>query len=201
MAMAVLSASAAGRAPRWLSAGVAVLLVFCAARIPTAVRQIDRASNVRIALVDHAPMAGRFISVLMRVRPPADASLPAAGVSPEIAEVPRSLDWTGRDLLLVSVDALRADHVSAYGYPRPTTPNLDALAREGTLFESAYCPTPHTSYSITSMLTGKYLRPLANVYDMGYTPSQDQATLGAQLVKEYNILPPNQLTNCSICHR
>ena len=72
----------------------------------------------------------------------------------------RSLDWSGHDLLLISVDALRADHVSAYGYARRTTPNLDALARGGTLFEHAYCPTPHTSYSLTSMMTGKYLRPL-----------------------------------------
>ena len=47
----------------------------------------------------------------------------------------------------------------------------------------------------------KYLRPLANIYDMGYTPSEDQAILGAQLMKEYNILPASQLINCSICHR
>ncbi len=47
----------------------------------------------------------------------------------------------------------------------------------------------------------KYLRPQANVYDMGYVPSEDQATLGPKLVKEYNIMSPNQLNNCSICHR
>jgi len=45
------------------------------------------------------------------------------------------------------------------------------------------------------------VRPLANVYDMGYQPAGDQQTLGAKLVKEYNIMPPQQLTNCSICHR
>lgn len=48
---------------------------------------------------------------------------------------------------------------------------------------------------------GKYLRPQANIYDMGYTPGADQATLGSKLVKEYNLLSPIQLTNCSICHR
>jgi hypothetical protein len=36
---------------------------------------------------------------------------------------------------------------------------------------------------------------------MGYTPSEPQAIVGASLVKEYNLLPTNQLTNCSICHR
>jgi hypothetical protein len=45
------------------------------------------------------------------------------------------------------------------------------------------------------------LRPQANIYDMGYTPSESQATLGPKLMKEYNIMSPNQLTNCSICHR
>jgi hypothetical protein len=47
----------------------------------------------------------------------------------------------------------------------------------------------------------KYLRPQANIYDMGYTPSEDQSILGPKLVKEYNIMSPVQLTNCSICHR
>ena len=63
-------------------------------------------------------------------------------------------------MLLVTIDALRADHVGAYGYGRPTTPELDALAAEGVTFEAAYTATPHTSYAITSLMTGKYMRPL-----------------------------------------
>ena len=47
----------------------------------------------------------------------------------------------------------------------------------------------------------KYLRPLDQIYTMGYQPSEDQLTLGAQLVQEYDIMSPSQLTNCSICHR
>jgi hypothetical protein len=50
--------------------------------------------------------------------------------------------------------------VGAYGYARKVTPHFDALAKVGTVFERAYCPTPHTSYSVTSLLTGKYMRPL-----------------------------------------
>ena len=60
----------------------------------------------------------------------------------------------------MTIDALRADHVSSYGYARRTTPNIDRLAARGARFEHAYCPTPHTSYSVTSMMTGKYMRPL-----------------------------------------
>ncbi len=48
---------------------------------------------------------------------------------------------------------------------------------------------------------GQYLRPQANIYDMGYTPTEDQAVLGAKLVAEYNIMPISQLSDCSICHR
>ncbi len=46
-----------------------------------------------------------------------------------------------------------------------------------------------------------YLRPQANIYDMGYKPSEPQSILGPQLMKAYNILPASQLINCSICHR
>jgi len=42
------------------------------------------------------------------------------------------------DVVLITVDATRADHVGAYGYGRPTTPNIDALARRGVRFERAY---------------------------------------------------------------
>jgi arylsulfatase A-like enzyme len=71
-----------------------------------------------------------------------------------------TLDFRGRDILLLSVDALRADHVGAYGYTRATTPNIDRLANQGVRFDAAFSPTPHTSYAVTSMMTGKYMRPL-----------------------------------------
>src|SRR5690606_16639804 len=71
-----------------------------------------------------------------------------------------ALDLKGRDLLLITVDAMRADHVGAYGYQRTTTPEIDRLAKTGATFLYAYAPTPHTSYSITSLMTGKYMRPL-----------------------------------------
>jgi hypothetical protein len=136
------------------------LLAVNAASVQKATAAIDRASNLRLVLVEHAPLLGRAVAAETRFRPPALEDTPVVESSMGPSEVARSLDWTGRDCLLLTVDALRADHVSAYGYARPTTPNVDALSREGATFESAYCPTPHTSYSVTSMMTGKYLRPL-----------------------------------------
>ncbi len=51
-------------------------------------------------------------------------------------------------------DALRADHLSQYGYPLPTSPGLDALARVSTLFERAYAPSSYTTASTASLFTG-----------------------------------------------
>jgi arylsulfatase A-like enzyme len=59
-------------------------------------------------------------------------------------------------VLLVSIDTLRADHLGCYGYARPTSPALDALAAEGTLFEEAMTPAPWTLPAHASLLTGLY---------------------------------------------
>jgi arylsulfatase A-like enzyme len=60
------------------------------------------------------------------------------------------------NILLIVVDTLRADHVSSYGYSRPTTPNIDRIAREGVLFENAIAPCSWTLPSHASLLTGRY---------------------------------------------
>jgi len=67
------------------------------------------------------------------------------------------------DVLLVTIDTLRADHVGAYGYRRDTTPTLDALAREGALFRNGWAHAPSTRYSMPAILTGRY--PLDVFYD------------------------------------
>ena len=58
------------------------------------------------------------------------------------------------NLLLVSFDTTRADRLSAYGYPHPTSPAIDALAERGTLFENAYSHAPSTLPAHASLLTG-----------------------------------------------
>lgn len=64
------------------------------------------------------------------------------------------------DVLLVSLDTLRADRLSCYGYERETTPNLDALAARGLRFADAISPSAHTAPSHVSILTG--LEPFAH---------------------------------------
>lgn len=62
-------------------------------------------------------------------------------------------------LVLVTVDCLRADHVGFGGYPRPTTPFLDSLARESLVFPAAIVAGTPTYYSLPAILASRY--PLA----------------------------------------
>jgi len=57
-------------------------------------------------------------------------------------------------LVLVSIDCLRADHVGVYGYDRPTTPRIDALAADASIFEAAVSTSSWTLPTHFSMLTG-----------------------------------------------
>ena len=63
---------------------------------------------------------------------------------------------TRPNIILITIDTLRADYLGCYGNPRIETPNLDALAAEGTIFERAYCQAPMTPPSHASILTGTY---------------------------------------------
>jgi len=63
--------------------------------------------------------------------------------------------WPERPhIVLVSLDTVRADRLGAYGYPRPTTPSLDAFAADAVRFEAAFTPFPWTLLAHMSLLTG-----------------------------------------------
>jgi arylsulfatase A-like enzyme len=59
------------------------------------------------------------------------------------------------NVLVYLIDCLRADHVGAYGYARPTTPHLDALARDGVLFEDAWACASWTKPSVGCLFTSR----------------------------------------------
>ncbi len=67
------------------------------------------------------------------------------------------------NILLITIDTVRADHFGMYGYKRPTTPNLDKVAAEGTVFEAGWAHAPSTRYSVPAILTGRL--PLDVYYD------------------------------------
>jgi len=78
-------------------------------------------------------------------------SLPLWGDPTLLREEPRRPD--DLDLLLISIDTLRADHLPSWGYPRDTAPFLASLAERGTLFEHAIAPAPSTTPSHMSLFT------------------------------------------------
>lgn len=71
------------------------------------------------------------------------------GTSPSAAPV------SARSLLLITIDTLRADRVGAYGDAQARTPTLDALARQGMLFEHAFSVAPLTLPAHASLMTGR----------------------------------------------
>jgi hypothetical protein len=74
---------------------------------------------------------------------------------------------------------------------RVDTMNTDVKANS---FDMTFCVNCHRN-------PAPYLRPADQVYTMGYKSAGDQLTIGKQLMQQYDIMPPSQLTNCSICHR
>jgi arylsulfatase A-like enzyme len=62
----------------------------------------------------------------------------------------------GPNVVLLVADSLRADRLSCYGCPRPTSPRLDALATGGALFRRFFTPATPTEPACTSLLTGQY---------------------------------------------
>ena len=60
------------------------------------------------------------------------------------------------NVIYVFIDALRADHLSAYGYTRKTSPNLDKLASRSSIFENAFTPAPNTFEALPKFTQGTY---------------------------------------------
>jgi arylsulfatase A-like enzyme len=89
---------------------------------------------------------------------PGEALPPPARLVDLPASVPSDLD-----LLLVTIDTLRADHLGCYGYARPTSPVIDALAADGALFENGWAHAPSTRYSMPAIASGRW--PSAITWD------------------------------------
>jgi arylsulfatase A-like enzyme len=60
-------------------------------------------------------------------------------------------------VIIYLVDTLRADRLGIYGYPRRTSPQIDALARDSVVFDQAYAPAPWTLPSVTSLVTSTFV--------------------------------------------
>lgn len=72
---------------------------------------------------------------------------------PKPVERPNAL---AKNVLFIVIDSLRADHLGAYGYDKPTSPRLDQFAADNVMFTQAYAAAPWTLPSHASMFTGLY---------------------------------------------
>lgn len=109
------------------------------------------------------------------------------------------------NVVLIVMDAVRADHLSCYGYNKPTTPFLEELAGNGVLFEGAFASAPWTPPSHASLFTGTYpsrhgVDVNENLYlgEENTTLAQILATTG---YRTFAILPDAHLSSARGFHR
>jgi arylsulfatase A-like enzyme len=154
---------ALGPAPRLRPVAGAVAVVGAAGLFVLAMVGTTRSQIVRFAAHERTELTSTLLRRLPLPR--ARAFIARAGPHFDTTDepLPDGPHRANADVVLITVDALRADHVGAYGYPRPTTPSIDELARHGVRFERAYAQAPHTSFSVASMLTGKYYPTIARL--------------------------------------
>ncbi len=83
----------------------------------------------------------------------------AIWINPEICQAdsaPRQRFSEAKSVVVMVVDALRADHLSGFGYSRSTTPNLDRFMKKSVVFENAWSQSSWTVPSTATLLTGQY---------------------------------------------
>ena len=88
------------------------------------------------------------------------------------------------NIVILAIDTLRADHLGCYGYPKPTSPAIDALAAESVLFERAFAAGIPTTPSFTTLYTGLHPYRHGIVTHSGNRRLSDRLLLMPQLIKE-----------------
>jgi HEAT repeat protein len=167
---------------RWISrlVDLRVALIFLLASVTAAswsLGSISRSETLRFLAFEHTAVQSKLLSVasaagLTRGRPRPRVEPTTTDPPPSRMAGPRR---PRSSVLLITVDALRADHMGAYGYTRSTTPNIDRFARGAVVFERAYCQIPHTSYSIASLMTGSYLHARHQINPHHHPPTLARA--------------------------
>ncbi len=129
---------------------------------------LDQNLNVRVALFDARAPSSRALlmganPLLRALEREQRARAPKQRRAEPPAETAGLARHEGAHVVLVTIDALRADHLGAWGYPRPVSPGLDQLARSGWQFRRAYAQAPHSSYSLSSLHSSEYLHELVEL--------------------------------------
>ena len=114
--------------------------------------------DVKAFLYNHTTWTKRIFPILARVIPafaprpfPTGTSVPAGG-GPDGAPSP---DLKGANVILITIDAVRADHLGAYGSSRPVSPSLNRFALHSVMFLRAYTQGANTFAAFSSLMTGR----------------------------------------------
>jgi hypothetical protein len=133
--------------------------------------------------VDLSRFAGKEIWLTFETAFPgaeAGTPVPLVGAFADPVLHDRKAYSRGRAVVLISIDTLRRDHVSVYGYPRQTTPGLEALARESIVFDDAVSTASWTLPAHASLFTSTY-PSVHGAVDMGRALSPEWPNLAAIL--------------------
>jgi arylsulfatase A-like enzyme len=79
------------------------------------------------------------------------------------------------NVIVILIDALRPDHLGCYGYSRPTSPNIDKIAKDGMVFENAFAQSNCTHLSVGSILTSQFPLDVKEA-KLGYYPQKEGVT-------------------------
>ena len=132
-------------------------------RRDTRTSPIERSSSIIIGgnLTYQPSIPGSLLDVRSQVhdtKPLSRRSQLLLGVflATSLASACERRDTPIENVLLISIDTLRADHLGTYGYVRDTSPHVDALAASSWVFEAAYAPVPRTGPSVAALQTGSF---------------------------------------------
>jgi arylsulfatase A-like enzyme len=98
------------------------------------------------------------------------------------------------NIILISIDTLRQNHLGCYGYHRQTSPNIDRLAQDGILFSNAFSQWPCTAISHASILTGLYphTHGMRYYFDFDNPQNINYSSLRAEIVTLAEVLKENK---------
>jgi len=132
--------------PAWLLVGLrgAALAVTCVLVVGGLARALSRMQYL-------SRLAGVAVSAALLV------AVGGLGLGLALDRLPTKPRSDGRpNIIILATDGLQAEHLGLYGYPRPTSPNIDRLGADGVRLTQCYVPLARTLVSWTSMLTGTY---------------------------------------------
>lgn len=98
---------------------------------------------------------GAGLLVLVAIATQIDVRLPSKPLG-SVQDLPKLREREPLNLVLIVIDTLRADRLGAYGYERPTSPNMDALAHQGIMFKNVLAQSSWTKTSMASLWTGAH---------------------------------------------